>query len=442
MMSNVLILEQARLAEQQANWSLLTQYLQQLLMGENQKSGLEKSQPAELENFNILLVWALEILEAGDFQERWDVAKIFPSLGNAVIEPLIEILEDEDADLELRWFAGRILGEFNQPAVINALVALLKTSESEELNAMAAGALANLGASAIDALISLLAEEESRLFAVKALAQIRNAQTIAPLLSVVHDRQALVRAAAIEALIAFHDPRIVPVLVEALNDLAAPVRREAVIGLGLRQDLQNELDLVKLLTARLWDFNFEVCQQAVISLGRLKTAPASAALFEVLRSSATPVALQIEVIRALGWMGTSEALEYLQQALAGQTECAVGQEIVAVLGRMELPALTIRAAEILMDLLHSSHPLVQHPSIRKAIALGLGQLGHRQALDSLIYLLADLDVGVRLHALAALKQLAPENARQQLELLASNEQLTPALKAGVVLALNEWPVVE
>jgi len=38
-------------------------------------------------------------------------------------------LEDEDAEEEVRWYAARILGEFNQPSVINALVELLKTSE-------------------------------------------------------------------------------------------------------------------------------------------------------------------------------------------------------------------------------------------------------------------------------------------------------------------------
>jgi HEAT repeat protein len=79
---------------------------------------------------------ALDVLYAGDFQERWEVAKVFPKLGAIAIAPLIEILEDEEADLELRWFAARILGGFNDPTVITTLVELLKTSEDEDLAAM------------------------------------------------------------------------------------------------------------------------------------------------------------------------------------------------------------------------------------------------------------------------------------------------------------------
>lgn len=445
-MSKILVLEQATVAAGQANWSLLNQYLQQLLLQENQTTESGDSEPNAGSK---LLNWALEVLEAGDFQERWDVAKIFPSLGSEAIAPLIAILEDEEADSELRWFAGRILGEFDSPEVIVALVFVLKTSESEELSAMAALVLAHLGHSAIEALKQLLVEEESRLLAVRSLAQIRRAETIEPLLGVIGDPRSPVRSAAIEALSNFHDDRVTSVLVEALKDNAAAVRREAVIGLGLRSELLGELDLVKLLRDRLWDLNLEVCQQAAIALGRLGTESAAAALFELLKSSATPVPLQIELVRALGWIETSDAVEYLRQALVIQTQFIssspvaspeIGEEIITVLGRLSQPAVTPVAAEILIDVLKSEHPLIHNPIVKRAIALGLGKLENLRAIEELIQMLADADAGVRLHAIAALKQLAPEAARQQLELLANNERLTPALKQGVAIALQEWPV--
>src|SRR3712207_8445144 len=60
---------------------------------------LFRSNDTDLEQ---VLNLALDVLDAGDFQERWEVAKVFPKLGAIAIAPLLEILEDEDADLELR----------------------------------------------------------------------------------------------------------------------------------------------------------------------------------------------------------------------------------------------------------------------------------------------------------------------------------------------------
>ncbi len=437
-MSRFSVLEQANAAATQANWPLLNRYLQQLLDKENRATASEKSELLQKVGTQ-LLTWALEILEAGDFQERWDVAKIFPSLGTQAIEPLIAILQDEECDTDLRWFAGRILAEFHRPEAIAALAEILQTAESQELSAMAADALANSGPAAIEALTDLLAEEDSRLFAVRALAQIQHLDTIEPLLSALRDPVAQVRAAAIEGLIGLRDERIPPVLLSALNDPAATVRRQAVTGLGLRANTLDQLQLVQLLRHRLWDFNFDVCQQAAFALGRVGTPPAAVALSEVLLSPATPVPLQIEVVLALCWIGTIEAVEYLRQALPAASP-ALAQEIVTVLGRTEQPATARRAGEILTELLKSDRQALQNPAIQQAAALALAQLGDRRATDSLIQLLASPDAGVRLHAIAALKQLAPQDARRQLQDLANNPQLTPSLREGVAFALREWPV--
>ena len=110
----------------EANWILVNQQLQQLL----DKNRVEVVEDSELEQ---AVAIAIQILRVGDFQARWDIAKIFPKIGKPAVVPLLEILSDEKAELEIRWFALRILGEFNEPQIVISLVKLLEDSEEEEL---------------------------------------------------------------------------------------------------------------------------------------------------------------------------------------------------------------------------------------------------------------------------------------------------------------------
>nr|WP_225225547.1 HEAT repeat domain-containing protein [Komarekiella delphini-convector] len=423
---------QVKIAHDAADWSSLIQYLQQLVLGEN-------SRHSEIvKNREYILKLAISILEMGDFQQRWEVTKVLTSLGNIAILPLIEILEDEDAEEELRWYAAKILGEFQHPDAIASLVELLKIDENEELKAIATTALGQMGTVAIAALSELLAAEDTRLLAVRSLCCIRQPETITPLLSVVQDSQAAVRSAAIEALSSFHDERIPPVLLIALDDVAATVRHAAVLGLGFRPDLCAELDLVTRLQPRLYDFNLEVCCVAAVALSRMSCDDAAKQLFQVLISPHTPIKLQLEIIRALSWMATPSGLEYIQQALNHNLSQTMWQEIVTVLGRVQKPQLTQQATEILLEILQSKHPATEIANIKSAIALSLGQLGKMQAIEPLISLLADPNPAVRLHAIAALKNLDREAAHQQLQQLANNATLAPDLQTGVAIALAEW----
>ncbi|MEG4208635.1 HEAT repeat domain-containing protein [Microcoleus sp. S13_B4] len=426
------ILEKAQVAADRQNWPGLVECLQQVTA-----NGSKAQEQHILEQAVSL---AIQALEWGDFQDRWEIAKVLPNLGNGAIAPLIAVLEDEDADTEPRWFAARILGKFDRPEVIQALVELVKNSD-EELSQIAAETLGNFGPTAIESLANLLQQEDSRQFATAALAQIRRTETIVPLLSVVGDSQVAVRAAAIDALSCFHDSRIPPILVAALKDPATAVRKEAVRALGARAYLDAELDLVNLLKPLLSDIRLEVCQQAAIAIGRVKTDAAAAALFELLRSPTTPVELQIETVRALSWMDTATALAYLHQTLMAQftnINSTVYQEIVTVLWRVEKPELKAVAAEILIDLVKTGHPAVQEAVSKKSLALGLGKLGDMRGLDALILMLGDADSSVRLHCMAALKQLGAAEARQKLENLVKQESLEPRLKQGIAIALQEW----
>ena len=472
------LLEQAQLAHAAANWTLLLQCLQQLMSDRRQETkdksnsqftidanatlrvsrrrseALHNSQlshaprrsfrredvspTARFTTYHAPLSWAIDILIWGDFHQRWDVVKLLPKFGREAIAPLLEILADEDADEELRWFAVRSLGAFDDPEAIAGLVELLQTSANSEEQGIAAAALAEIGLSAVSAITKLLEREDTRALAARSLAYIRTKETIAPLLSIVQDSNVEIRAIAIEALSSFHDPRIPPVLVDALNDLGAKVRKEAVTGLSFRPDLREELNLVELLLLRLYDFSIDVCLAAANGLGRLGTDRAATGLFRVLSSPHTPIALQIEIVLALGRIGTSVSLEYLRQVFEQMTSIATWQETINALGRVEQRSLKPQAAEILLELLCTNHVVAQHVKLKQAIALSLGQLGKMQAIPSLIQLLADSDLAVKLHAIAALKQLDSATAYQQLAQLANDSTISPQLQQGVALALQEW----
>lgn len=426
------LLVQAQIAHDADDWSSLIQYLQQLILGKDTKH------PEISQNGEHLLELALSILEMGDFQQRWEIVKVFTHLGNIAIAPLIQILEDEDADEEVQWYAARTLGEFQHPDVIAPLVEFLRSVESQELKAIASTALGQIGIGAIAALSELLTQDDTRLLAVRSLSYIRHTATITPLLSVVLDSQSSVRAAAIEALSSFHDERVPCVLLNALDDQVAIVRRAALLGLSFRPDLRETLDLVQKIQPKFDDLNQDVACAAAVALSRIGGEDAAKQLFDVLMSPQPSLQLQLEAIRALSWLGTPSSLEYLQQVLNQCTSEVMCQEIVTVLGRVQQPQLTTFAAEILLEMLQSQHPATKIANIKSALALSLGQLGKIEAIDPLILLLADQDTLVRLHAIAALKNLAPEAAHQKLQQLANNAALVPDLEQGIAIALAEW----
>lgn len=420
----VQLLQQAQAAQETGNWTVVIQCLQQLAIVD---VGEETSQILDL---------ALTVLHDGDFDQRWDIAKVFPRLGanaaiciDRAIFPLVEIVTS-DEDEELRWYATRILGEFNHPKAIAALVDLLKSSDNDELTSMAALALGQIGNPAVAALSELLLEQTTRLIAVKSLSYIRRSEIIAPLLTVVKDPDANIRAIAIEALGSFHNGDIPQVLLYALDDIAASVRKEAVTELGFRSDVREELDLVNKLIPKLNDFNIDVCCTAAIALGRLGSNRATDALKSVLTSPHTPINLQLECIRALGKMETPLCLQSLHSCLNEHFSPVLQQEIVKVLGQVQ--KLKVIAGDILIESLQLSN------SVKSAIALSLGRLGELKAIDPLINLLANPDTGVRLHAIAALQQLAPAQAYQQLQHLNNDSKITPELTQGIEFALQEW----
>ncbi|BAY87198.1 PBS lyase HEAT domain protein repeat-containing protein [Calothrix parasitica NIES-267] len=381
----------------QANWIVVNQQLQQLLDKKN-KMQVEDSQLEQA------VAIVLQIMRTGDFQTRWDIAKIFPKIGKPAIAPLLEILDSEKEDLEIRWFALRILGEFNEPEVVISLVKLLEETQEEELAIVSAQALAKIGQPAVSALIELLKEEKTRLLAVKSLAQIRRSEVIEPLLSVIDDSVAEVRVTAIEALGSFHHKLLIPVFIKALQDTCFSVRKEAVIALKMRAEFKEEFDLVNHLQPLLFDINSEVCQQAVLAMGCMKDSSAITALFDILKVKNVSLFLKQDVVRALNWSNSLIALDYLESCLYS-SDIMLIQEIVSVLGRQELIELKSYATKILIDFLNSDIEIKHQSGIKQLVATSLGELGDSKALIYLEKLAEDDNSKVRLYANAAIKKI-------------------------------------
>jgi HEAT repeat protein len=382
-----------------------------------------------------ILDLALQVLLQGDFEQQWDIAKIIPKLGEIAIQPLLDIVNDIDLDLEDRWFGARILGGFHQPQVVTALIAIVRQNEDPELTAIATNALAKIGTPAISAVAELLATPD-RGIAVAILAQIRHSPTIEPLIQVIDDPDPQIRTLAIEALGSFHDRRIPPLLIAKLGDVVASVRQAAVVALCLRSDLATELDLLHHLRPLLFDLNLAVCEAAALGLSRLSDPEVVTVLTEVLGSLHTPNSLKSSVILALGWIGSRSAIDSLIAALVDPAT-DLAPEILTSIGKTERER--DYASQLLVSYLHEHNnpPNVLPAIVKQELAAALGNLGDRNTVSELVQLLADSDDRVKLYTINAISKLSPTIPLEILQ-LADRADLPSELQIGIQMCLAHW----
>ncbi|ASC72159.1 PBS lyase [Halomicronema hongdechloris C2206] len=344
---------------------------------------------------------AIDTLLAGDFQDRWQVAKQFSEIGVAALPALLELMQDEALDWEVRWFVTRILGNFESSTAIEALIQLLLHSDDDDLRQMAAAALAQIGVAAVTALAPLLQYPVQRPLVVQALARIPHRAVIPLLMQVVRDEQASVRATAMAALGHFSQPDLLPVLMMALDDREATVRAEAVRGLGRWSATQMQPAHIARLAQGLTDVDDNVAQLTANTLGRLGTPPAITALITALQGPPPPVHRQVALVRSLMRCLTEGGLSCLMErwttlALPAQAE------IISGLNHLEDRALQEQAA---MTLCHYLRVGIVPAPLWPHLILTLGYLRHPDALPLLQQLLQDDDPRVRMHASEALRQL-------------------------------------
>lgn len=422
---------------------------------------------------------AIAQLLLGDFHSQWEqskqLAKQLAQWGDHSVPALLRHLKAQ-SDSDVQWFLVRILSGFDDQRVVEALSELLVTTSSEPLQAEITKALASFGESAIAYLSRLLAETDSsddtelvpdtatdkpvnsrRLLAVRTLARIRRSRTIDPLLSVAFDPDPILRETAIEALGSFHDSRITPVLLAALEDEPA-ICVEAVRAIGRRSDLLDSTDLVTPLAACLQSPHETVACESAVALGRLGHPRAIAALGEQLSQPlATPV--KVATVQALGWLNVSAAIDYLTQAFSYPAPIimpAVRQALAKALGQTRETSLKALAAQPLVDWLETyvstdltasdleednlvdQRQTLADFGIIQSVLTALTRLGATHSVDGLISTLGHPDVRVRMHALSALKQIAPEEAQRRIQSYLHGETLSPAAKQYVSETLAAW----
>jgi HEAT repeat protein len=349
---------------------------------------------------------------SGDFHDRWDRLRQIADLGEAALEDLIAILQDDKRDWEARWFAARALGNLPHAPVIAALIDTFASTTDDDLRQAVAAALSQIGPAAIATLGAQLAQPALRPVAVQALARIQHPDTIPPLLTVMDDPRATVRATAIDALSAYGDPVTLPVIEQSLGDPAALVRLSAIRGLvGLRSHLGGDR-LVVAISPLLADADGQVAQQAIYALGRVPTAhfPLLARLETAPAGNLQAGNLQAAIVQALVWQGTPQSVA---GAVAAWDRLDRSGRLALVAG---LPSLspTLRA-QLLPTLRHWLRAIPTTPNasqLRCQLVWALGQMGGGEPslltcdqVSDLRSLLHDPDPAVQIHAEAALRLL-------------------------------------
>jgi HEAT repeat protein len=384
---------------------------------------------------------ALDVLRVGDFQARWDIAKQLESSDEAIIPPLLALLKQSAPDAELQWFIAKILGALGHPDAAVALGQLLD-AEDEDVRTMAAQGLAALGSRAIDRLSECLNDPDRQTMALRALVQINQPEVLPLLLEVARTESAMTRSLALEALDRFSDPRIVPVLLDALTDASAEVRKTAIAGLSIPTKEWSATDLAERLIPSLEDPDLDVAAQAAQALGRLATETAAIALTRKCCAPATLSPLQQPLIQSLGWIGSltaSQGLLEIWRRLAQQSPIPelFLQDILIGLSNITGAAEQAEIAEQLIEWVRSP-VLQQADALRARAILSLGKLAAPSMLPMLIPLFEDPNYTVRLHLIAALKQIAPAQAYDAIQQRIKDGNVPPQLAAGLAIALREW----
>ncbi|PSN18048.1 hypothetical protein C7271_14570 [filamentous cyanobacterium CCP5] len=347
--------------------------------------------------------WHLRDLAYGDFQERWEALKRLSVHGVAVVEPLLNMLQDDQLDWEARWFAARGLAAFDRPETVEALLRILAHGQEEELREAAGEALSQIGPSAVMALSSQLHRLDQKKIAGTALTRIHHPAAIAPLLQLVEDEDADIRQQVMASLGTYRQPDATHALLKALADRSASVKIEAIKALAVRHDLAPGYGLSDRLQRCLDDENAQVVTAAIGALSRFATASVIERLATIMEDGARPEATRAAAARSLGWMGTSAAFGALAAArVDGGSKLQA--EIIAALASPP-PALERMAVTALLERLPQLQAQPHSESVLQDLALALGRLGDRRALSALEALSTHDHEGVRLHSQAALRQL-------------------------------------
>ena len=178
----------------------------------------------------------------GDFNARWQSAKVLKTYGESIHPQLIAIAQTSIDDPDLQGFIVDILGANATSDVLLALVNLLKQSRDAEVRETIVLTLGKQGPRHVGELMDLTEQPDLQQSVLKALIQINHPSTIEGLLRFVTHDSSDMRSLALEALGQFHAASITDVLRHGLKDDQDFVRAVCVKALGLRSDTEYRFD--------------------------------------------------------------------------------------------------------------------------------------------------------------------------------------------------------
>ncbi len=297
-----------------------------------------------------------------------------------------------DTQAGVRAAAARSLGQREDTAAVQALVALLRGDATEDVRLAAAEALGRM-----------------------------EAKSVAPALGdALGDRSATVRRTAAWALGQLEDKSSVPALARGLADQDPSVRETAAWALGQIEDSASVPPLARALAR---DASVEVRGKAAWALGQIEDKSAVAPLEAALRGDRDPA-----VRRTAAWaLGQIEDAASVAALSAGLSDSIEGVRLVSAwaLGQVS----PRHAPDALLGALgHDT------PAVREKAAWALGQIGDDAAVPALAAALADSVGDVRRTALWALGQMDGDAARAAIVALLKSSD--PDVRAAAARALG------
>ena len=300
----------------------------------------------------------IAILQRADEAARPGACAALGEIGDPRSEAAL-VAALSDPGMRVRKAAAQALGEIGAAGAAGPLAAAL-ADRTEEVRAAAAASLdklgwqaqngqagaaywvawhswyqcAELGAPAVEPLISALKDKSSRPDAARTLGEIGDPRALAPLITLLQDPDGNVQAAATGALARIGDAAVEP-LIAALNDPDWQVRCCAAEALGRIGDPR----AAGPLAAAMHGWHDAVKRSAALALGRIGDARAAGPLAAVLDDEQETGARR-EAARILAQIGDESAVEPLVAALDDPDE-QVRESVAAALHR-------IRAEESLL----------------------------------------------------------------------------------------------
>jgi HEAT repeat protein len=215
----------------------------------------------------------------------------------------------EDKDPEVQYRAAEALGDIGEEKSVSPLIAAMTRSEYSGVRWKAAEALSKIGDPAVGSLTPLLQhpDDDVRWQAAIVLGEIGNTDAIEPLIFLMEDEDRYVRSRAAVALGLIGKPAVKR-LINVLKDGSVRTRCGAASALGQIKDP----DAFEPLINALIDPETEVRVEAAAALAAIGK-PATGSLIQFLKFSGGE--RRVEVVRALGQLHASDAIEPLVQIL-------------------------------------------------------------------------------------------------------------------------------